>query len=280
MFQSGDKISLITYADDRFNRKEGRYRRTQNQLTAILGSHSDFSRMYSFTDEDLTKTDWYAKHAKLFTDGCTRGAGNAQKAYYIDSLLEILPERGLLLYHDSSPEIWDFSRDYRAISFSSHIRLCDQNGGILVGNSSPRSMSPFPHFHRSMSSPALVRASDAEEFLDHWQWCTSWILLRNVEPIRDLVKEWMGYNVVPAYCSYVATRDADRIANSDFIENRGDQSILTLLMLKRGMRAMECSGKNVFGADASAPLDDGTLHHDLRASLAAPSEIAKRWSRR
>jgi hypothetical protein len=273
-----EKISLVTYADDRFNRKGGRYRGTQKQLAAILGSHPDFSRVYSFTDEDLTRTEWYAKHASLFTDGCTEGAGNAQKAYYIDSLLKILPERELLLYHDCSPGIWDFSQDYREKSLRSYLHPCDQNGGILVGSFCLRPKFPFPHLHRSMSSPALVQALNAEEFLDHWQWCTSWILLRNVEPIRELVKEWLAYNVVPAYCSYLATRDADRMASSDFIENRGDQSILTLLMLKRGMRAMKCRGKNAFDADASAPLDDGILPNDLRASLIRPAEILKRWS--
>ncbi len=276
-----ERLHLLTYADDRFSRKEGRYRLTQERLTSKLATHPDIADIFSFTDEDLVASEWYAKNEKLFGSGCTLGAGNAQKAYFVDKVLSTLAEGQLVLYHDCSPEIWDFSRDYSRISLQPLIRTCDQNGGVLVGNmSSLRTQARFPHLHRSMSAPGLIEALDAEEFLDRWQWCASWILLRNTEPVRQLVKAWLSLVVVPEFRTLQAKRDAERQGNKHFIAPRGDQSILTLLMLKRGMKAVECFDKNIFSADASAPLDDGILTQECRDALKEPSEILRAWENR
>ena len=276
-----ERIHLLTYADDRFSRKEGRYRLTQERLASMLATHPDIAGVMTFTDEDLVASEWYAKNEKLFGMGCTLGAGNAQKPYFVDKALSTLAEGQLVLYHDCTPGIWDFSKDYGLVSLQPLIRTCDQNGGVLVGNiSSLRTRARFPHLHRSMSAPALVKTLHAEEFLDRWQWCASWILLRNTEPVRKLVKEWLSLVVVPEYRTLQAKRDAERQGNKHFIAPRGDQSVLTLLMLKRGMKAVECFDKNVFSADALAPLDDGILTQECRESLKDPSEILRAWENR
>ena len=266
-------ITLFSYADDRFGRKASRYRETQRRFSSLLRRHPDTSDVVEFTDRDLTQTEWYADHAYLYDMDCTVSAGNAQKAYFTVEMLSRRPEGALLLYHDCSPEIWDLTLDYRAIPLRKHIELCDCNDGILIGNYSPRAHPDFPHTHRSMTSPAVLAALEAEAFRDHWQWCTSWILMRNTAKIRDLAHSWLFLNSIPDCSSYVRRRDSERSHYPDFIEHRGDQSILSLLMLKRGMRAMECGSKNIFHADASAPLHDGQVDDAMRAAWRPAAEI-------
>lgn len=266
-------ITLFSYADDRFGRKDGGYRKTQRRFSSILRNHPDIDEVLAFTDADLTQTQWYADHAHLYELDCTVSAGNAQKAFYAVDLLNRYPEGALLLYHDCSPEIWDFSQDYNARSLCGHIALCDRNGGVLIGNYSPQAHIDFPHTHRSMTSPAVLAALDAETFGDHWQWCTSWILMRNSPKTRDLARNWLFLNSISDCCCMVRRREAERRAYPYFIEHRGDQSILSLLMLKRGMRAMECGSKNIFHADASAPLHDGRVDNAMRQVWRTPAEI-------
>jgi hypothetical protein len=239
-------IRLITFADDRFGRKDGKYRQTQKKLNEMLSKHPDISSMCHYTDEDLVRTKWHEENAEFLSGGpsLTQSAGNAQKAYFIKHELENLPNGRFLLYHDTSPEVWQ-EDDYAQISLQPHLEKCEENAGILVGWW--KSMVKWRHTHHRVTSPVCLRLMEAEQFASELQWCTSWILFKNSPYIRELVDEWFKYNCIPDCASYIRNKEADKKENSDFYENRGDQSILTLIMLKRDHTAvLETQNKNVF----------------------------------
>ena len=88
------QIKVITYADDRFGRKEGKYVKTQEKVTKIFKNHPEITDVKAYTFEDLEKTDFYNKNKKKINAGAmTTHFGNKQKFYFIQKELEKVPEK-------------------------------------------------------------------------------------------------------------------------------------------------------------------------------------------
>ena len=60
-----ERITLLSYADDRAGSKGGRYRETQRLMHEMLTGHPEICRMLSYTDDDLISTDFYTQNKKL-----------------------------------------------------------------------------------------------------------------------------------------------------------------------------------------------------------------------
>lgn len=237
-------IHFLSYADDRFGRKGGRYRQTQIAVAELMLAHPDIADVLSFTQDDLTGTEFYEKHKDLLEKGITQAAGNMQKPFFVRKALGMVPENSYVLYHDISAEIWDLNLDYIQWPLRLHARMCDQNEGVLLANAGQDATYCL---HRHYTSPTCMRLMQVERFKDCVQECASWVLFRNSPSVRNLVDEWLAYNTNEDCASYLKNKLVDQSMEPEFIEHRGDQSILTLLLRKYQLtNLMETPHKNVF----------------------------------
>ena len=86
-----------------------------------------------------------------------------------------------------------------------------------------------------------------EKYTNDFQACTSWILLKNTDHVNKIISETLKYNTNEDCASYIKNIKVDKEINPDFIENRGDQSILSLLLSKYGMTShLITSRKDIF----------------------------------
>ena len=254
-------IKFISYADDRFGRKGGKFIKTQEKMTKLFQNHPQINDITSYTDKDLINTNFYIKNKILLDKGpsLTDGAGNMQKLYFIEQELNYIPENSYLLYHDASPECWEnikanhgtkfqklSNNAYNNISFIPYLEMCDKNKGILVG----KARHTENITHRFYTSPTCIRLMGLEQFIDKFQICTSWILLKNTKHVRKIISEALDYITNENCASYYKNKKIDKKIEPLFHENRGDQSVLGLLLLKYDMPfVLPTKNKNILSID-------------------------------
>ena len=231
-------------------------------MTKLFENHPEITDVKAYKYEDLKKTDFYQQNKALLDKGpsLTEAAGNMQKIYLIKEELKIIPKDSYLLYHDSSPEVWNTSEInkgknfseipnnfYNNISLTPYIKKCDENNGILLGTASfydDKSNSSVSynyndkkvqHTHKYFTSPTCIKLMGLEKYTNDFQAHTTWILLKNTDHVNKIISETLEYNTNEDCASYTKNIKIDKEINPDFIENRGDQSILSLLLSKYGM---------------------------------------------
>lgn len=243
------RVRVLTYSDDRGKKKNGEYRKTQKSMHRVWELHPDVHTVVDKTEHDLLKTAFYRKHQRVLdTDNITLHAGNMQKLYFVlQELREMRFDEGgcnYLLYHDCSPEIWDFNTDYSKISLQPLIAECEKNRGVLIGGTA----NWIPgHTHRKWSSPKCMELMDATEHRDKQQDCSSWILIQRNPFTVSLFAEALHFLEMENCYSSFKNKAHDQSIEPAFQEHRGDQSVLSLLLYKHGMtHVATTSGKNVF----------------------------------
>ena len=239
----------MSYSDDRFGRKGGKYRETQIKLTSMFNAHSDILNVAEYTQDDLIKTPFYEEYELLLGVSITHASGNMQKPYFIQKHLRTLPDNSYLLYHDARHDLWPNDFDYLQCSLKPHLEMCNRNMGVLIGTAGQTETGCL---HRYYSSPICMRVMKVEKFKDQVQECASWVLLKNTPFTHRFVGEWLYYNTQEDCASYFKNRTTDQARDKGFREHRGDQSILTLLLRKYNLtNLMETPCKNVFSIYAS-----------------------------
>ena len=246
----GPQVRVLTYSDDRGKRKNGLYRETQKSMDRVWDLHPDVHTVVDKTEHDLLKTAFYRKHQRVLdSDNTTRDSGCMWKIYFLlQELREMSRDEGgckYLLYHDCSPEIWNFKTDYSKISLQPLIAKCEKNRGVLIGGTA----NWFPgHTHRRWTSPKCMEVMDATEHRDKQQDCASWILIQPNPFTVSFFAEVLRFIEMEDCYSCVKNKAHDQSIEPAFREHRGEQSVLSLLLYKYGMTGVATTaGKNVFG---------------------------------
>lgn len=244
------RITLLMYADDRFMRKAGLYRATQTRILPLLIQHPEIKAAVALTERELFASELYAEFKDLYDQHFFKGAGYSFKPFFIRKHLDAIPDNEYILWHDCSPEIWPTNKsalDYSVLRLQPLLDLCDANGGILM----PSWPDPT-HTHRRYTQPACLELMGLEHLQHERQASASWVLVRKCKFAVDLVDEWLATAKQPA-CA--ATHNEKKIQDGgihDFVQNRHDQSVLSLLFLKHNLKAASpCSNvefdvKNIF----------------------------------
>jgi hypothetical protein len=123
---------------------------------------------------------------------------------------------------------------YHDFQFCRYIKKAFR-GGIVIGMPTTHQ---FNHRHIQWSRPNLLGMVQFSRFSQLPQACTSWIMLANSPRTRDLVDCWLALNLKSDLASH-CVEPSEKGQVPDFIENRGDQSILHLLMLSRNIGSYE-----------------------------------------
>jgi hypothetical protein len=238
-------VTVLTYADDRFGRKGGGYKSTQLFIRETLHYHPDVKEVVTLDEKDLFNSalyrefkDWYDRPLH------SGGAGNGFKPFFMLEVLARMSDGDYLLWHDSSPEIWDRNKDYTKIRLKELMSICTQNRGILVP--AWPDLLGDKHTHEMMTSPQCMDIMRVNRYIKSPQWCTSWVLVQKSEYVARLMKEWMHFMTKEECASVDYSKEENRSANPKFVEHRYDQSVLTLLMLREGLGYVQTEGKCIF----------------------------------
>ena len=241
------RIVMVTYADDRFARKRSRYTQTQNQVVEVMSRHPDIKRVLRLTPSELFQTSLYRQYTKYYEKGFFAGAGYSFKPFFIREALRTVDDGEYVLYHDCSPEIWNFDLNYTSVSLQPIMEACTRNSGIITPDwDNPK------HVHRRMTQPTCMQLMRLEHLADKKQGSASWILTQKSLYAETIIDEWLKYTLNQ---DCAATHDEATIRKSvkDFVQNRHDQSVISLILLREGLSTMPvCRGgrstKKMFSA--------------------------------
>ena len=251
------EVRVLTYSDDRFGAKGGAYRKTQQAMHEVFFRHPDIHQVVNKTEHDLLKTSFYRKHKDVLSRGnLTIHAGCMQKIFFIKEELDKMGEGEYLLYHDCSPEIWDFENDkYHEYRLQPLLEMCTSNKGVIMADTGSDS-----HSHHQFTSSKCIDLMGAHEHRHKVQDCASWILMQNTPFVRSFIAEALHFVEMEDCFAMRKHKEYDRSINPDFNEHRGDQSVMSLLLHKKGMRNLPRVSPRVTNVYLHKNVCKGELH--------------------
>lgn len=199
-------IYVITYADEK-------YRATQKYNANTAYKHGA-DKVYEYGPNDI-ECNFKKKNEEILT--ASKGNGYwLWKPYFINRVLDESKEGDWIVYTDS------------ALYFNRNIRkyidkLARENKNFVVRETK--------FLEKQFTKADVIHALDCEEdrYLNSKQFAAGVILLKNCAESKMLVAEWLKYAQDKTLIS-----DDIILQNCDeFIANRHDQSILSLLCKKR-----------------------------------------------
>jgi hypothetical protein len=214
-------ISFVTFATEDFFPQ-------QRVLSASARRHGA-THSVDWTHDDLVKTGFFRQNLGLFS--ASRGAGYwLWKPFIILEELKRVPEGGFVFYSDCGLKV-----GRRAIRRPLSLLIdwmVEHNGGMFPGVYAPewgpsRKWTKGECFEvMGCTDPAFLDAPQVQAGFSAWQ---------NTEASRDFVAEWLTWCQKAQALSDEIT-DPSIPNDPMFEDHRHDQSVLTLLMLKRGIR--------------------------------------------
>ena len=225
--QHNGKVYLLNYADDRFGHKSGEFRKNQAILneTAL---RQGIRNIASWTWEDFRRTEFYENH-KEYLDKPYFENGFVFKPYIILTLLEQINYGDVILYCDCGPQLIDRP-------LNDCVTLCRRNKGTLfhqVGDKNSKQTKRDCFVYMGCDDPKYYNAVGIQ---------ATWFMLEKTDFVTAFVKEWLTYNLDERIASYRLPNTCGLPDLPDFIENRGDQSILSLLVAKYNIRTFYGAG--------------------------------------
>ncbi len=216
-------IALTTFATDAF---------VEPQVMVAKSALEHGARQVSlWRPEDLRRTEFYDLHRDILTR--PRGAGYwLWKPFIILSELEKLRDGDFLIYTDcGKPELpLTISQPLPILTQWCH----DHSGGMTPG-------VYVPHFGRNAvwTKGECFTAMDCDSGLyrDHPQMAATFSVWEKHQASMDFVRTWLHWCTVPA--ALLDDQIDPQLANSpDFRDHRHDQSVLTLLAIKHGLKCI------------------------------------------
>jgi hypothetical protein len=214
-------ISLTTFATDE-------YAAAQIGLAqSALGAGA--RKVTMWRPEDLRRTQFYQENREILDR--PRGGGYwLWKPYIILTELERVSEGEFVIYHDCGhPDKPNMIK--RPLSIVAD--WCrDHHGGMIPGIYIPR----YGRSARWTKGECYsVMGCDSPAYTDHPLIQAGFSVWRKQQASLDFVREWLHWCSVPA--AILDDRIDPAIPDApDFREHRHDQSVLTLLALKRGLK--------------------------------------------
>jgi len=227
------KVILLTYSDDRFGRKDGKYSETQNYIDSLL-KKLEFPIIHKkLTFNDISNNEFIIKNKDYFNSSMDYN-GRAFKPFIIKNELQSLEHDDILIYNDCSPEIWNSNTIHSQIQFikkNSHIKvigtLLDQNNNIIL------CYCPAPnHTHHHYTLDICIKTMDAEKYRHSLMPGSGLIFIRKRENTLNLIDEWLHYNMIPECASLGIHNEYWNNECSKKQGHRHDQSIISILLCK------------------------------------------------
>ena len=215
--------ALVTFATREFQSRQGAL-----SLSAVRSSQCD--RVFAWTHKHLRETDFFHRHSAILT--LKRGAGYwLWKPYIILDALKRVPIGAFVIYSDCGRE-----RQSRRFDASVE-RLCEWcalHDGMLPGVYIPEH---GPSSRWTKRDCFILMGCDEPTYWQHCQVQASFSVWQNCSRTVEFVEEWLELCTDPRILTDV--ENTCGFPNfDDFCEHRHDQSVLSLLTLKRGIQAL------------------------------------------
>lgn len=247
---------LVTVSDDRFGRKEGGYKRTQDYIRALhqlYFSHLGLEiRQWDF---DMIRDTTFYKNNKTLLDNIDPARnGRAYKPFVIWEAMQHVDFGDYIIYNDCSPELWNQSEAaFGFISMRSDLsilkNLVDQNGDILSCFCKWDTRSPITnglgiHTHANFTLDRCIKRMGLEAYKYDYQHASGFIALRKSEKTLEYMREWMHWNCIDECASmgWAAKPDNYEFWDEEQIRKMGhrhDQSISGLLLNRMGANLLD-----------------------------------------
>lgn len=245
------RILLTTVSDDRFGRKEGGYKKTQDKIRALVQNDLSFMgieiRQWDFTA--LQETAFYKANKTLLDNIDPARNGRAYKPFVIYEALQNVGFGDYVIYNDCSPELWEFDSRFLDVSktlFDANVLrgLIDQNNDILTCFVKWDTRSPITnglgiHTHANFTTERCINRMGMQAHKYDYQHASGFIGIRKTEATIEFVREWLHWNTIDECACMGRVSVPDNYEFWDEEEHkkmghRHDQSISGLLLNKRG----------------------------------------------
>lgn len=248
------KTILVTVSDDRFGRKEGAYKATQQTISNIFEVENKyFGVELSQWDWDKIKLAPFYKSNKTLLDNIDPARnGRAYKPLVIQQELNNLEFGDFLIYNDCSPELWhNDSGPIPKEEYDIEVlhRLVKNNGGILTAfvkwdykNKLTNGLGI--HTHDNFTLNRCIERMQMEAHRYDYQHASGFMAFEKNEKTVEFVKTWAYWNCIddcasmgrmslPNDYSYWEAEHERKMGH------RHDQSISGLLLNKMGANLID-----------------------------------------
>jgi hypothetical protein len=223
------RVVLLNYADDRFGHKGAIFRQSQQAMSASALAHGiDF--VVSWNWEMLASTTFYRDHQK-YLERPYKLNGFVFKPYLTLRTLEELNEGDILIYYDSGDGGHRFDTSVKPL-----VDMCVANGGTLIqqwGESNQKWTKRDCFFFMGLDDPEFHNATAMQ---------ATWFVFEKNAFTMEFVREYLRYTLDERIASYQNDRVCGLPDLPGFVENRGDQSVLSLLAHKYRLRTFRGAG--------------------------------------
>lgn len=253
-------IYLTTVCDDRFGRKDGKYKETQNKIRLIT-ERLGFTNQFHYEFEALKYHPFYTLNQTLLDNPDAARNGRAYKPYIIQCALERLAFGEFLVYTDCSPEIWKWFVNTDRVNkdiFNLELikQLTIQNDDFLTAFVKWDN-KPIPqyglgiHTHKNFTLNRCMDKMGMRFYEDAYMPASGMICIRKTPVTVDLVNQWLKWNLddeccalgkkdVPNDDSYWQAESHPEFGKEGYkFGHRHDQSILGLLLASQNRKAVD-----------------------------------------
>jgi hypothetical protein len=220
-----EQVTLITYATKPYYH--------QQRLLAASARRVGISKHALWTDSRLKQTEFHRNNQEILNS--PRGAGYwAWKPYLIKVELEAASSGDFVFYYDVGHARWPHRVTESLVSI---LKWCEvENGGLFPGIYVPENGRNARWTKRecfvqmNCDNPTYWNHPQIQATFSIWQ--------KNPESIR-IVDEWLKWCITPGVITDAVSSSS--VENfPDFVDHRHDQSILTNILIRNGIR---CYGR-------------------------------------
>jgi hypothetical protein len=217
-------ITLATFATRDF--------REQQAYLCRSAISVGINRLVSWNESTLASEEFFRKHSYIFSQ--RKGFGCwLWKPYIIFFELSRIPDGHFLIYWDVGRKLYPHRFE---ISPQALVSWClANNNGVLPGVYVPQY---GPNRCWTKRDCFVGMNCDSVEYWEHPQVQATFSIWQKNDKSLSFVKEWLSYCERPE----LITDDANRLGYSNlegFVTHRHDQSVLTNLVIKRGLRCLD-----------------------------------------
>ena len=213
----------------------------QKNMNEVSLKYGNIDGVFSWSKNDLIQTDFYKENKSILDQ--PRGAGYwAWKSFIIFDSLSRIDEGDFIIYYDvGGKQLGSFEIN---VDVDPIIEWTLQNSnGILPGFYRPDTLNK----HYTKKDCFFYMGCDKEKYWNHPQIGATWSIWQKNDLSMEIISEYMEYS----QDSRVITDSLNQSGgenNTGFIDHRHDQSILTNLAIKYGLRCHPItisSGKDI-----------------------------------
>jgi hypothetical protein len=223
------RVVLLNYADDRFGHKGAMFKRSQQIMSESALRHG-IDSVFSWNWEMLASTQFYRDHRE-YLERPYHLNGFVFKPYLTLRTLEELNDGDILIYYDSGN-----GGHYFDTSVTPLVGMCVANGGTLIpqwGDQNSKWTKRDCFYFMGLDEPEYHRATAMQ---------ATWFVLEKNKFTMEFACEYLRYSLDERIASYQNDRVCGLPDLYGFVENRGDQSILSLLAHKYRLRTFRGAG--------------------------------------